>query len=193
MDNDLTTDFEFLMIEIDSSLTAWRDRSRKSRHFFDRRFLLTMNGNSRPSHLEICVLRALWQNGPSTVSSVHEEMAVSRERAYTTVLTVLQNLEKKSLVRRVKIGRSHVYESVHSSEEVLGEMMSEFVSHAYGGDWYEAGHQLCTLAKLTGDQRSELADRLLTKAKRGRVHRSARKTATKPTKTGAKKGAKKRD
>ncbi len=56
------------------------------------------------------VMNVLWTRGPSTV---HEVLSGLRAKlAYTTVLTILQNLEAKKFVRHTAEGRAHRYEAV---------------------------------------------------------------------------------
>jgi predicted transcriptional regulator len=56
---------------------------------------------------ELDVMRALWDFGSGTVSDVRRRLPV--KLAYTTVLTILRNLEGKSYVSRVAEGRAHRY------------------------------------------------------------------------------------
>jgi predicted transcriptional regulator len=56
---------------------------------------------------ELDVMRALWDLGSGTVSDVRQRLPV--KLAYTTVLTILRNLEEKSYVSRVAEGRAHRY------------------------------------------------------------------------------------
>jgi predicted transcriptional regulator len=56
---------------------------------------------------ELDVMRALWDLGSGTVGEVRERLPV--KLAYTTVLTILRNLEEKSYVSRVAEGRAHRY------------------------------------------------------------------------------------
>lgn len=56
---------------------------------------------------ELDVMRALWDLGSGTVSDVREWLPV--KLAYTTVLTILRNLEEKAYVSRVAEGRAHRY------------------------------------------------------------------------------------
>ena len=51
------------------------------------------------------LMQVLWEHGPSTVGEVQERL--KDELAYTTVLTMLQKLEKKGYVRHEEEGRSH--------------------------------------------------------------------------------------
>lgn len=52
-------------------------------------------------------MEVLWEHGPSTVTEVREKLA--DDPAYTTVLTILRNLESKGYVGPTKDGRAHRY------------------------------------------------------------------------------------
>ena len=56
---------------------------------------------------ELDVMTILWQRSSGTVAEVRE--ALSATLAYTTVLTMLRNLEAKGFVRREEEGRAHRY------------------------------------------------------------------------------------
>jgi len=56
---------------------------------------------------ELDVMTVLWDLGSGTVADVRERLPV--DLAYTTVLTILRNLEEKSYVARVVEGRAHRY------------------------------------------------------------------------------------
>jgi predicted transcriptional regulator len=86
---------------------------------------------AQPSNLELQALSVLWHHGPSTVATVLEELPDGKERAYTTVLTVMQNLEKKGHVRRVKSGRAHVYQAAHPQKSVVSEAVEEFLTNTF--------------------------------------------------------------
>ncbi len=52
-------------------------------------------------------MEVLWERGPSTVAEVREHL--KDNPAYTTVLTILRNLEGKGYVGPSKDGRAHRY------------------------------------------------------------------------------------
>ncbi|KGI78081.1 BlaI/MecI/CopY family transcriptional regulator [Oleiagrimonas soli] len=54
---------------------------------------------------EADVMQTLWEQGPSTVAEVREQLA--DPLAYTTVLTVLRTLEAKGYVGHEAAGRGH--------------------------------------------------------------------------------------
>jgi BlaI family transcriptional regulator, penicillinase repressor len=56
---------------------------------------------------ELDVMTVLWALGSGTVEEVREQLDV--DLAYTTVLTILRNLEAKEYVRHATEGRVHRY------------------------------------------------------------------------------------
>ena len=56
---------------------------------------------------ELDVMRVLWDLGSGTVAEVRDHLPA--DLAYTTVLTILRNLEEKSYVSRSSEGRAHRY------------------------------------------------------------------------------------
>jgi predicted transcriptional regulator len=69
--------------------------------------------------LESEVMEELWSRGAASVRDVLG--ALNRrsptERAYTTVLTVMQRLDRKGLLRRTRDGRKDVYAPALTREE----------------------------------------------------------------------------
>jgi predicted transcriptional regulator len=69
--------------------------------------------------LEADVMEQLWRQGEATVRSVLEALngASEKPRAYTTVMTVMGNLDRKRLLSRRREGKSDVYAPVMSRGE----------------------------------------------------------------------------
>lgn len=88
---------------------------------------------TQPSNLEMQVLSVLWAKGPLGAREVLEELPDKKERAYTTVLTVLQVMEKKRLVRHEADGNRHIYIPLAKQADVLGSYLKGIVSNVFGG------------------------------------------------------------
>jgi predicted transcriptional regulator len=74
--------------------------------------------------LERDVMERLWEAGqPLTVREVHEQLAEHRKIAYTTVMTVLDRLAKKHVVRQEREGRAFRYTPAASREQMVAELM----------------------------------------------------------------------
>ena len=70
--------------------------------------------------LEARILEVLWERGPSTAREVHQ--ALGRDRSYKTVLTVLNRLVEKGVLRRRRRERAYVYLPRESREELLARV-----------------------------------------------------------------------
>jgi predicted transcriptional regulator len=96
---------------------------------------------ARLGALERAVMETLWDlTGPETGQSdatarqVVEQLSPRRSVAYTTVLTVLDRLERKRLVRRLREGRAHRYVPVATREAYAAELMLEALGRASDRD-----------------------------------------------------------
>ena len=68
----------------------------------------------------------LWSRSePVTVRELRTELSRHRQIAYTTVLTVMDNLYRKGWLRRELVGRAHQYTPVSSREQHGAQVMRE--------------------------------------------------------------------
>src|SRR3984893_12250111 len=70
-----------------------------------------------PTSRELEILKVLWDQGPSSVRSVHRELARYEDLAYNTVQTLLRIMEDKGLVEHHVEGRSFIYTPCYSRDE----------------------------------------------------------------------------
>jgi predicted transcriptional regulator len=137
---------------------------------------------TQPSNLELQALSVLWHEGPSTVAAVHDILPDQKDRAYTTVLSVMQSLERKNLVKRVKVGRAHVYKASYSQELIVQRATQDFLTNAFGGRLGEALLAILSAGILTPEEKTNI-ERELQRHK----PMAAKKTAKKSVKKVAKK------
>jgi predicted transcriptional regulator len=79
--------------------------------------------------LEREIMTRLWAAGePLTVRQVHEALSRERDLAYTTVMTVLDRLAKKGLVRQQKADRAYRYSATRTREEMTAAVMLDALS-----------------------------------------------------------------
>jgi predicted transcriptional regulator len=71
--------------------------------------------------LEAEVMEQVWRQGETTVRSVLEAInaTADKERAYTTVMTVMGNLDRKGLLTRRREGKTDVYRAALSRDAYL--------------------------------------------------------------------------
>lgn len=79
--------------------------------------------------LEAAVMDRLWAWGrPVLVREVLEDMQRDREIAYTTVMTVMENLHRKGLLGRERDGRAYRYAPEQAREEYTAAMLEEVLA-----------------------------------------------------------------
>ncbi|MFG3354601.1 BlaI/MecI/CopY family transcriptional regulator [Streptomyces sp. NPDC048001] len=76
--------------------------------------------------LEDAVMTRVWRwNRPVTVREVLEDLQKDRSIAYTTVMTVMDNLHQKGWVRREVDGRAYRYTAVSTRAAYAAALMNE--------------------------------------------------------------------
>ena len=81
------------------------------------------------SRLELRIMEALWDHGPSSIREIQERFPTRSRPAYTTVQTTVGRLEaKKALGRVKKIGGAHIYDALVSRANAQGRLIDEFLA-----------------------------------------------------------------
>jgi predicted transcriptional regulator len=83
---------------------------------------------ARRPHLERAVLEALWAAEDGSTAQELVAVLPGRPLAQTTVLTVLDRLHRKGLVRRERQGRSYRYWTTIDREALVARTMLEALS-----------------------------------------------------------------
>lgn len=79
--------------------------------------------------LEADVMDRMWAAArPMTVREVLTEVNAIRDLAYTTVMTVMNNLHKKQWLRREMVARAWVYSPVATLEQYSARLMESALS-----------------------------------------------------------------
>ncbi len=84
---------------------------------FLKSFRIGKTGGEALGPLESAIMDALWHKGGVTGRAVYREVLRSKKVAYTTVLTVLERLVNKGLVRKKKGEEGYVFSALYSREE----------------------------------------------------------------------------
>jgi predicted transcriptional regulator len=79
--------------------------------------------------LEAVVMDRLWTwKRPATVREVLDDLARDRTLAYTTVMTVMDNLHRKGLLTREVDGRAYRYTAVRTKADYTAELISSVLA-----------------------------------------------------------------
>jgi len=131
------------------------------------------NERAEPSDLELQVLSVLWERGPSGVREVMEEIPDGKARAYTTILTVLQGLEKKGLVRHEQNGRQYVYHAAATRQGVLRPRLRRLLRYVFRGDPTAVLQQILDETSITPED-LEAMRKALAEHEKGPSHKRRR-------------------
>jgi predicted transcriptional regulator len=105
--------------------------------------------------LEDAVMTRVWKwNRPVTVREVLEDLQRGRSIAYTTVMTVLDNLHQKGWVRREAEGRAYRYEAVSTRAAYAAALMNEAWSQSDNA----AAALVAFFGMMSDEQRQALSD-----------------------------------
>jgi BlaI family penicillinase repressor len=111
-----------------------------------------------PQELEI--MKVVWASGTATVRNVYEALREKRRVAYTTVLTMMNVLERKGHLRKRAEGRSFVYGPTRPRSRVMRAMVRDFLDRVFGGSAEPLLTHLVEDRRLTRAQLEKLARRL---------------------------------
>jgi BlaI family transcriptional regulator, penicillinase repressor len=84
-----------------------------------------------PQELEI--MKLVWQRKSATVRDVYEQLLERRKIAYTTVMTMMKILESKGYLQKRQQDRAFVYRPAHRQDQVIGNMVREFIDRVFNG------------------------------------------------------------
>lgn len=115
---------------------------------------MTSKKNCQPSEFELQVLGVVWEHGPQTVRQVMDRLTDGKPRAYTSVLSVMQVMQKKGLlaVDRRRDGLAHVFRPTVSREQVLTPLLRGLVTKVFGGRTHAAVQQLLDPETVSDDE-----------------------------------------
>ena len=82
---------------------------------------------------ELDIMKLVWDRKEASVRDVYEALRARRRIAYTSVLTMMNVLERKGHLKKRAEGRSFVYQAARPRGQVLRAMVREFVERVFGG------------------------------------------------------------
>ena len=120
-----------------------------------------------PTERELEALKVLWDRGEATVREICDAMnAAGEDLAYTTVLSLLQVMEQKSLVAHRRQGKAYVYEPKVARERTLGSLAAGFLERVFDGSLDEYLVHALGTRKVSKRELDQLEDMLAEARKR---------------------------
>jgi predicted transcriptional regulator len=119
------------------------------------------------SGAQIEIMNLVWARGETTVTEIWKALQQTRPVARTTVLTVMDRLEKKGWLKRRLAEQQHLYSAARSRETTLGGMVERLVATAFAGSAEDLVVALLDGRGVTKDEAKRIRT-LIEKARRKR-------------------------
>jgi predicted transcriptional regulator len=106
--------------------------------------------------LQRAVMERVWELGEATVHDVRERLGPKKKLAYTTVLTVLQKLEKTGWLDHRAEANHYIYLPTRSREEAGAGSVRGFLKRVFDDDAVAMFQHLIRESDLSEDDLLEL-------------------------------------
>jgi BlaI family transcriptional regulator, penicillinase repressor len=115
--------------------------------------------HEQPTPAELEILKILWNRaGPTSVRDVLGAVNQQAEvpRAYTSVMSLLNVMTDKGLLRRSPQGRAFLYEPVSPREHTLRSLLGETLQRVYNGSASLLVAHLLDQSRPSGDELDQI-------------------------------------
>jgi predicted transcriptional regulator len=102
------------------------------------------------------VMETVWTLGEVTVHDVRAALPGAKDHAYTTVLTVLQKLEKAGWITHRREGRTYVWSALRTREREGRTSLGKVIDRLFEGSPMVAFQHLLEDDRLDGEDLLEL-------------------------------------
>jgi predicted transcriptional regulator len=102
------------------------------------------------------VMETVWELGEATVTQVRDKLDRDPPPAYTTVLSVMQKLEKAGWLKHRSEGRSYVYLPTRSRGDAGSNTLRTFIDRVFRGDPVLMFQHLLEDEELSAEDLTEL-------------------------------------
>ena len=122
---------------------------------------------------ELDVMAVLWEVESGTVAEVREKLPA--DLAYTTVLTILRNLEEKGFVSHTSEGRAHRYHPRLGQQAARRSVLSKLIDKLFHGSPEQLIAQLAEDHELTAKDLQRLRRSIATRARSEKTDKRGKK------------------
>src|SRR5688572_20315456 len=82
---------------------------------------------------ELEVMKILWESSPHSVADILEKLKRRPLPAYTSLLTLVQTMEKKGLITHKKEGKAYYYYPVLKEKAFFGQELKTMAQRLFDG------------------------------------------------------------
>ena len=118
------------------------------------------------SNLELDVMRLVWRDKEVIVPDLHRELEHDRGLSYSTVKTIVDRLEEKGAIGRIRTyGRTILYGALIEEQTLAKPMVKDLLRRLFGGQARPMISHLLNEAELTSDDLRQLEKLIAQKRK----------------------------
>ncbi len=136
---------------------------------------MARSASLHPTDGELEILRVLWAEGPSALSSVCGTLRQQRDVATTTVATMLRLMQDKGLVKRQGAGRGALWGAAVTHKRAARGMVRKLVDGVFDGSADRLVTHLVEGDQLSHEQLVELRQLIDARSKNNRSKKGTRK------------------
>ena len=118
------------------------------------------NKQLEPTRSELEILQILWENGPSTVREVNNELLKQKDVNYTTTLKLMQIMADKGILARDESQMKHIYLVAEDEQKTKEHLLDKFVDSMYKGSASKLVMQLLGNKNTSQQELQEIKDLL---------------------------------
>jgi len=105
---------------------------------------------------ELGVMQVLWEKAPLKISEILERLKKDPKPAYTSVLTLVQSMERKGYVRHVKDGKPYDYFPKLERRKFMSSEIKRMAKRLFGGNPFSLAVNLVEDEHLSSRDIAEL-------------------------------------
>ena len=79
------------------------------------------------------IMKVVWRLGEAMVRDVYEDLRLHRPIAYTTVMTMMKNMEARGHLKKRLEGRAFVYAATVPEGRMLRRIVGDFIDRVFNG------------------------------------------------------------
>jgi BlaI family transcriptional regulator, penicillinase repressor len=129
-----------------------------------------------PTPAEIEILEVIWDNGPSTVRQVMNELNKQRMRAYTTIMTLMNGMTDKEYLAQKQQGRAFVYEAKINRGKLQSRMVNDLIGKVFDGSASALVNKILSEGQADEDELEEIRQAIEEYKRRKMTNDEARMT-----------------
>jgi BlaI family transcriptional regulator, penicillinase repressor len=90
----------------------------------------------RLGRIELQIMNVVWEKGKATVHDVKEALGKGRKPAYSTILTMMRNIEAKGYLEHDVESRTFIYRPAISQKAVRHGILGDILERIFEGSPY---------------------------------------------------------